>query len=434
MGAVQPHVIVSTIVLLILTACAGTGGGTLSTRDEAVIVYGGFGLVDKRAQPVLETLLFDPPAGMQPLGVDARSLAVGRSFDRFSKSPVIGDANAFQAALGATVPDGDLPDQIDATDILVLSLFGTVELGFDVDRGSGVQDGIAFASVSAVISRAGSGEILAVSDATGREVFAADQAGGVAAAYRQRFFASLYARTAQDALDGIDGAPVLENAGARAMVTDVRVADAATARRYEIAAHGRSAGACTLVEQCTSGARANGTISPCLQLRAAMSQLTTQALAEKDVPTLPPWGWSSAASMAAYEAFKTTELLRLPTTGGFRARDDIVRLRIPESEAPRKFVAEIGRFELVDVPDGAYLVERSYQLDLELPEFSGAACDTARPAASGERLVDPQFWSATISQSVAETEMPVALELSFLIASARQQLGLEETQDGGLFW
>lgn len=429
MGALKPQVIVSTILLLIMTAC--TSGETLSTRDEAVIVYGGFGLVDKRAQPMLETLLFDLPTGMQSLGIDARAIAVGRTFDRFSRQPVIGDANAFQAALGAAVPDGELPDQIDATDILVLSFFGTTELAYYDAPG---QYGATIVSVSVVISRAGSGDLLMARTATSVEYFGADAASWQNTADRRRYFASLYAVTAKKALADIERAPLLENAGARAMVTDVRMVDAATAQKYGMRSHGRRAGACSLIEQCTTGPPAGSTVPPCLQLRALMAQLATQGLAEKDVPTLPPWGWSSAASMAEYEAFKTTELLRLPTTGGFRARDDIVRLRIPEAEAPRKFVAEIGALTLTDVASGANLTERHYSLDLDLVEFSGADCATARPAQTPERVVEATVWTELMPRARAERTMPVGLELSYLLATARQQLGLVETEEGGLFW
>lgn len=429
MGAVKPRVIVATLLLLINTAC--TSGETLSTRDEAVIVYGGFGLVDKRAQPELNTLLFDPPAGTQSLGIDARSLAIGRSFDRFSLRPVIGDAEAFRAALGTVVPDGELPDQIDATDILVLSLFGTTELAYLYAPG---EWGAAFVSVSAVISRAGSGEILMVRDATGVEYFSADAASWQDSADRRRFFASLYAQKAEKALSDIGNAPILETAGARAMLTDVRVVDTATAQQYGSPSHGRRAGACTAIEECETGPLAGSTVPPCLQLRALAAQLATQALAEKDVPTLPPWGWSSAASMAEYEAFKTTELLRLPTTGGFRARDDIVRLRIPEAEASRKFVVEIGELTFTDAPAGANLTERRYALDLGLVEFNGTDCATARPASTPERVVNPRGLTTLMPRAWAEDTMPVGLELSYLLATARQQLGLLETEEGGLLW
>ncbi len=96
---------------------------------------------------------------------------------------------------------------------------------------------------------------------------------------------------------------------------------------------------------------------------------------------LPPRDFAVWADIAAERGGQTVGLLRLPTTGGWYARDQLMTLRIAPEEADEKVVVVLADVHQEVVPTGnAHVARHSFAADLRLDLYRGRSCAGAVPA------------------------------------------------------
>src|SRR5262245_15549423 len=166
-----------------LNACAffpQSAQPSLPSAGETIVVYGGFGFLDKRAQPKLAQIL-DRQTGAAAtdgpiLALVGRDAAVSRLLPGISDHPVIGDDDAFAQAVAeqsgtavSQVSGLTIKDRMAGRTVLVLSLIAGLEQDYELESVSDaglVYRRVIITTVSAVLSRPASGEVLLVGDAT----------------------------------------------------------------------------------------------------------------------------------------------------------------------------------------------------------------------------------------------------------------------------
>ncbi len=210
---------------------------TLPPASDAVVVYGGIGYLDRRAQPALDRLVYGrADGGPAPFVLAIRDHVVGRPLaPAVSVHPVVDDPEAFArlvADRGAVDPAAirgrALADEIGGSRVYVLSLVAGLELDFQVPSAttpaSFARHG-SLVTMTALLARPGSGEIVLASQATTAVVVA----GAAPPTLEQA-----YVDAARRAVDGLRRAAAGWRPGAtRTMVTRVVLDGAQASRLFE---------------------------------------------------------------------------------------------------------------------------------------------------------------------------------------------------------
>lgn len=424
---------------LFQAGCASSISGTSAVvpdaqRADVITVYGGLGFLDARGQPALAEML-GPGGGsgddIPLVGRMVRDNARGTRLTALSDYPLVMSDEAFAEALAsklqiqpAEVTGLALQDEVAGSSIAVLSLIGGLEQDYDLIQNAGGQQivqRVALVTVTAVLSRPASGEILLTRDAT----TLVNDRGGERASERLNRLAEAYADAADRALTAISAVTRRNRGtdGRKTMVTGVAVAAPQVQRIFDMKSTNWRASndICALPPQCTTDGS-----GACQGMMAAMAQLTTEALGERGEVMLPPWNWAAWGVVSQNELGHNIGTLRINTSGGFIWLDDRLKLVLDPDAAPRKIVAVLDRFE-TNLQSGSnqYVRTRLFTADLALETYEstpGAACSQAQPAGSYSRIPGTGRLAINESRDLPETLENELLQ-SYAIITLRQALG-----------
>jgi hypothetical protein len=374
------------LALLALAACATPREVlppvvTLPPATNAVIVYGGIGYLDKRAQPALDQLIYgQSDGGPAPFVLDIRRHVVGRPLaPALSVHPVVDDPDAFAALVAdknaldpAAIRGQALADEIAGSRVYVLSLVAGLEFDFQVPSATTMASfvrGGSLVTMSAILARPGSGEIVLASQATTEIEVLPGEPPRIAEAY---------ADAARRAVDNLRLAAAAWQPGATTtMVTGVVLGGTSASRLFEFVPNTGMAtnGPCAIELRCPTNPLGE---SSCRKLQAALANLATEALAAKGRTMLPPRDFAVWADIAEDVGGQAVGLLRLPTTGGWYARDQLMTLRLAPEAADEKVVVVLNELRQETRPSGnVHVAEHRFAADLRLDAYRGRACTTA---------------------------------------------------------
>ncbi len=410
------------------------GGLTEEQKAGTIIVYGGLGFLHQNAQPSLAEMLRirqDDEESVPLVGRMVRDKVKGQQLERVSNYPIVLSDEEFATALASKqdieanqVLGSTIRDEVAGSSIYVVSLIGGLEQDYDLIQNAGGQrivQRIALVTVTAVLSKPASGEILLTRDATTQ----INDRSGEEASERLSRLADAYADAAGRALETLTAAARRIDLGnqEKTMVTGVAVTATDVLDLFDMKSTDWRSGPdiCSLPAQCTSGGA--GT---CQSILSAMAQLTTEALGTEGETMLPPWSWAAWGETSTNELGRNIGTLRIKTTGGFRWVEDQLKLVLEPDQATRKIVAVLDRFDMELADDSnPYLRTRTFSADLALNQYrntSGAPCSAAQP----DGVFDDIGGSAVVAIKESR-DLPESLEddllRSYTIISIRQALG-----------
>lgn len=365
-------------VLLILVACSGsqplgTGPEPPVDTTDTLVLWGGFGYLDRRAQPQLDKLLFESGRD-ESLGIMLRDEVAGRVLlPAWSAHPVVADEASYDVFMqgrrgpGPRSADEFHADTAGGVKLLALSVIGTLEFVARIPRattaGQLYQDGWVV-TVAATLSRPGSGEVLATRTATTQRL----EIGGEAKAADLR---QDYATTARRALQELAKAPQTSRHGNMAMVVSVGMGGPRASRLHEYSSN--LGPACPMKDPCPVSAT-TGRPTPCRVLQAMLAELATQHLAAQGQPMLPPFAWAVWADYGSDELELTTRTLELPTTGGVFSRTKPLLIRLEPEVAQTKVAVTLDDIALEEQESTPLTRARLYRPAIRLDGFTDLAC------------------------------------------------------------
>jgi len=430
---------------LVLSACAQGGGNPLNIQvpdfgmpdflgptspsrlppaDDTVIVYGGIAYVDKRAQPLLDEILYGRGGQPSEMVLQLQRHIVGKKIaDGFSTWPVVDDPEALRDlvadknALDVNAVRGKaLENELAGSKILVLNLIGGLEFDFNVPKATtlgNLVDRVSLVTVSAVLSRPGSGEIVLSTQATTQRL----ARGGTT-----EDLSDLYLDAGRRAVDNLRSAAArYDPAAPTAMVTGVVLQGREASRTFEFTPNGLDEGSdpCGVVLRCPVDTA--GRETSCRKLQSAMANLTTEGLAAQGRNMLPPRDFAIWAEIS--NAATNIGTLSFSTTGGWYARDQKVALLIEPDRADEKFVVALRELsQSVEPGSGTYVHGVRFDADLQFLKFGSGACRSAAPLGPVRPFDGDATLTCNYPTSIERIDGPVAQ--LYGIAAVRKGLDL----------
>lgn len=383
--------------LLALAGCASgpRSGGHLPPTPQppaadAIVVYGGFGFLNGDAQPMLAAMVRHLQAG-ETRGVPAVAreitpLVEGLVLQGVSREPVVTSKQQFEAIAARRLgipPEQvgglELKDQVEGTDIILLTLLGGLEADatFPLDPQIGGYRGATLATVTAVLSRPVSGEVLLAADASTLIDQLLDSRGGQAERLAEAYVEA--ARGARDALLRQTRSSGL-GSGPQTMVTEVALAAPGAGPMLGARSGAAIADPCNLPEPCPKGSQ------NCRAFRAAAAAAASEVLARQGDAVLPPWPWSKWWLLLSRETGQRLGEAEIPTAGGYVELKDKVRLALQPERAERKIVVVIDQLDERTV-DAGTLRRREVTARVHLAAYGPGPCASAAP--TGTEVLGP---------------------------------------------
>ncbi len=431
--------LVGCLALLALAACeaprqvAAPPATALPPAEDAVVVYGGMGYLDKRAQPLLDRLIYGRgDGGPAPFVLEIRNHVVGRPLAAaISVHPVVDDADDFARLVAdknavdpAAIRGQTLADEIAGSKVYVLSLVAGLEFDFQVPSAttmaSFTRNG-SLVTMTALLARPGSGEIVLASQASTAIVASEGERPALDRAY---------ADAARRAVDNLRRAAAgWQPDSSKTMVTGVVLGGSTAARLFEFVPNTGAAanGPCAIELRCPTNPEGE---SSCRKLQAALANLATEALAAKGRTMLPPRDFAVWADIAQDVGGSSVGLLRLPTTGGWYARDQLMALRIAPEEADEKVVVVLDELTQEVRPTGnVHVAQHRFAANLRLEAYRGRACSAATPAGRLDVFDGPPELACSYPASIDRIDGQIAK--LFHIGALRKGLDLGGGQELG---
>lgn len=400
------------------------GGSSLPPADDTVIVYGGIAYVDKRAQPLMDEILYGRGGQPSEMVLGLQRQIVGKKIaDGFSTWPVVDDPEELRAivadknALDVNAVRGQaLENELAGSKILVLSLIGGLEFDFNVPKATtlgNLVDRVSLVTVSAVLSRPGTGEILLSTQATTQRL----ARGGTT-----EDLGDLYLDAGRRAVDNLRTAAARFDPDApSAMVTGVVLQGQQASRTFEFTPNGLDEGSNPCAVQLRCPVDTAGRETSCRKLQSAMANLTTEALGAKGLNMLPPRDFAIWAEIS--DVGTNIGTLSFSTTGGWYARDQKVALLIEPDKADEKYVVALRELtQSIEPGTGTYVHGIRFDADLQLLKFGGGACRTATPMGAISPFRGDASLTCNYPTSVERIDGPVAQ--LYGIAAIRKGLDL----------
>ncbi len=359
---------------------------------DVLVFYGGLAPLNGRAQPYLRELMDGAAAG-KTLSVNPMKAAWNRVTEtrlKISAHPIVTTPEQFSEAVGRLFGlSADEVDpvarraKLDDSNNLALTLVASFEYAVSLpfeDRKTGRKNFKPhfIVGVSAVLSRLGTGRIVAsagaVSEKDGDWMPSATIKSGVA----KRKFAEAYKDAAVFAIDRLaslvskfDGSyPPMDMVSFPVVFDDKwrrmhRVRDIGFPRRHR--------SVCTMPSLCKAED------GKCLRAVSLIAELATASLSQKDGVNMMPSGLWSHWEGAARGTLDTVVSLNIDTSGGLGVLDRTLKLTFDPKQANRKIVIGLAGIKPDDAPvrsERVAMVQRTYRPDLHA--WSYRNCESER--------------------------------------------------------